>query len=110
MSADNAALRLIMGRAVHACTAHVEEGGLPFVGIVVDQSGHALSGFGVNLVAETADPMAHAEIVATREAMATHDLDTLTGMTLLATGEPCSLCYRYAIDHGIEHLRCRGPR
>ena len=64
----------LMARAVDFCTAHVEAGGLPFVGVVVNADGVAISGFGVNRVAETGDPMAHAEVVAIREAIARHDV------------------------------------
>lgn len=104
MSADSQVLASLMARAVDACTAHVDAGGIPFVGVMVDADGEVASGFGVNRVAETGDPMAHAEIVAMRDAMTRHRIDTLTGYTLLATGEPCGLCYRYAIDHGIARV------
>lgn len=102
MSADTTALTVVMAQAVDACTEHVDAGGLPFVGVVVNADGEMVSGFGVNRVAETGDPMAHAEVVAMRDAMTRYGLDSLTGYTLLATGEPCGLCYRYAIDHGID--------
>lgn len=104
MSTDPAALSAVMTQAVDACTAHVDAGGLPFVGVVVNTHGEVISGFGVNRVAETGDQMAHAEVVAMRDAMTCHGLDTLDGCVLLATGEPCGLCYRYAIDHGIERI------
>lgn len=104
MSADTAVLTVVMAQAVDACTEHVDAGGLPFVGVVVNADGEMVSGFGVNRVAETGDPMAHAEVVAMRDAMTRHNLDSLTGHTLLATGEPCGLCYRYAIDHGIDTI------
>lgn len=104
MSADANALALLMTQAVDACTAHVEAGGIPFVGVLVNAHGEVASGFGVNRVAETGDPMAHAEVVAMRDAMTRHGLDSLTGYILLATGEPCGLCYRYAIDHGIARV------
>lgn len=93
-----------MAQAVDACTAHVAGGGLPFVGVLVNAHAERVSGFGVNRVAETGDPTAHAEIVAMRDAMLRQGLHTLSGYTLLATGEPCGLCYRYAIDHGIERI------
>lgn len=105
MSAMDTALRSVMDQAVAACTGHVNAGGLPFVAVVVGGgSGQVLSGFGVNRAAETGDPSAHAEVVAMREAMATHGLEDLTDTVLLATGEPCGLCYRYAIDHGIAAI------
>lgn len=104
MSADTTALTAVMVQAVDACTAHVDAGGLPFVGVIANADGEMLSGFGVNRVAETGDPMAHAEVVAMRDAVTRHGLDTLAGCVLLATGEPCGLCYRYAIDHGIDTI------
>ena len=104
MSTASRAFTSVMQQAVDACIAHVDAGGLPFVGVVVDADGEVVSGFGVNRVAETGDPAAHAEVVAMRDAMTRHGLDTLTGYTLLATGEPCGLCYRYAVDHGIDSI------
>lgn len=104
MNGPDPALRAVMERAVAACVAHVEAGGLPFVGVLADATGEVISGFGVNRVRETGDPTAHAEIVAMRDAMTALGLDTLDGIALLATGEPCGLCYRYAIDHGIDRI------
>lgn len=104
MSADVARLERLMSRAVAACTAHVDAGGLPFVGVVADAGGEVISGFGTNQVAETGDPTAHAEVVAMREALTRHGRDTLAGCSLLATGEPCGLCYRFALDHGIASV------
>ena len=42
-------LHTIMVEAVHQCIQHVDSGGLPFVGIVV-QNGVAVCKFGVNRV------------------------------------------------------------
>ena len=95
------ALVEVMDQAVERCVEHVEAGGLPFVGVVVDDSG-IISDFGVNRVRETRDPSAHAEIVAMREVL--DDREDLSGTILLATGEPCGLCYRFALDHGIEAI------
>jgi guanine deaminase len=96
-------LHAVMEKAVDKCTTHVEAGGLPFVGVVVGDAG-VISEFGVNRVRETGDPSAHAEIVAMREAMALHRLTSLAGATLLATGEPCGLCYRFAIDRRVDAI------
>lgn len=103
MTVPEAVLRDVMEEAVEHCIQHVTDGGLPFVGVVVDAAG-AISEFGVNRVRETLDPTAHAEIVAMRGAMASYDRDNLTGTVLLATGEPCGLCYRFALDHGVEAI------
>lgn len=98
------ALGSVMAQAVAACVAHVNAGGLPFVGVVVNADGEVASEFGVNRVVETGDQSAHAEVVAMRDAMTSGGLTTLAGYALLATGEPCGLCYRYAIDRGVEAI------
>lgn len=92
-----------MHAAVNFSTQHVARGGLPFVGAVADGSG-IISRLGVNEVHETGDPSAHAEIVAMRDALSSRGRKTLDGTILLATGEPCGLCYRFAIDHGIHTI------
>ncbi|EID55144.1 deaminase [Saccharomonospora xinjiangensis] len=101
MNRSEAELTGLMREAVEYGIRHVESGGLPFVGVVVGDGGY-VSAPGVNLVYETRDPRAHAEIVAMREALSKRD--DLRGTWLLATGEPCGLCYRFAIDHGVERV------
>lgn len=103
MSAQLSTLRMLMEEAVAHCVDHVTAGGLPFAGVVVTASGE-VSSFGVNAVADTGDPTAHAEIVAMREIEDRHGAGALVGADLLATGEPCGLCYQYAIDHGIARI------
>ncbi|MEV0253584.1 hypothetical protein AB0H82_04815 [Streptomyces sp. NPDC050732] len=63
MSADTTRLTLLMADAVETCVRRVESGGVPFVGLLVTDDGW-VSDPGVNLVHETGDPTAHAEIVA----------------------------------------------
>ena len=94
----------VLTQAVAAALAHVERGGIPFVGVVVDGD-RVISEFGVNRVHETGDPTAHAEIVAIRDALTASGRSHLRGATLLATGEPCGMCYRYALDAGITDIR-----
>lgn len=89
----------LMAGAVELCVRHVQAGGLPFVGLVVADGWTA--GPGVNRVRETGDPSAHAEIVAMRQAIRERGTGALVGTTLLATGEPCSLCYGFAAEHGV---------
>jgi len=96
-------LQAVMEEAVEECITHVDGGGLPFVGVVVGASG-VISKYGVNRVQETSDPCAHAEIVAMRDALASQGRDSLAGTTLVATGEPCGLCYRFAIDHQVTAI------
>lgn len=101
---EQAVLRKIMDDAVQHCIRHVDAGGLPFVGVVVDRTGAVISEFGVNRVRETLDQTAHAEIIAMRDAMTAQSRDDLTGTVLLATGEPCGLCYRFALDRGVDAI------
>lgn len=110
MSRRPPGLHAVMEKAVEACLAHVETGGLPFVGVVVDGTGLVISGFGVNRVRETRDPTAHAEIVAMKDAMRSRGLARLAGTTLLATGEPCGLCYRFAINHRVDAIHVAADR
>lgn len=98
----SARLTDLMTDAVAYSVTHVDAGGLPFVGVVVGND--HVSGFGVNRVRETGDPFAHAEIVAMRATLRELEVPDLTGRYLLATGEPCGLCYRFAVEHGIEKV------
>ncbi|MCP2252390.1 tRNA(Arg) A34 adenosine deaminase TadA [Prauserella aidingensis] len=104
MSADPAVLHSAMARAVEFGLRHVESGGLPFVGVLVAGDGR-VSAPGVNRVRETADPTAHAEIVAIRRALDDPGGPPVPGATLLATGEPCVLCYDVAAEHGVGEVR-----
>lgn len=104
MTADTSRLTALMADAVETCVRRVESGGVPFVGLLVADDGW-VSDLGVNLVDETGDPTAHAEIVALRQAVRARGRAALRGATLLATGEPCALCYRVAAAHGIGAVR-----
>lgn len=99
---DEGTLAAIMVDAVEATLRHVASGGLPFGGVVVSLDG-ALTGPAFNRVRETGDPSAHAEIVAMRHAAA--EGAELAGATMLATGEPCAICYAYAARVEIARVR-----
>lgn len=103
MSTEDTQLRTLMIRAVEAGIRHVQSGGLPFVGVVVTADGW-VSEPGFNRFPETGDPTAHAEIVALRQVAEEQGSSALTGASLLATGEPCALCYRFAADRGISSV------
>lgn len=103
MSITQTELVGLMEDAVEFSIRHVESGGLPFVGILIGNDGY-VSKPGVNLVHETRDPSAHAEIVAMRAALRDRGLSDLEDTWLLATGEPCGLCYRFAIDHRVTRI------
>ena len=61
------------------------------VGAVVVKDGRVI-GRGYNRPISSADPTAHAEIVALREAAAAEENYRLTGCELYVTLEPCAMC------------------
>lgn len=82
---------------------HVHAGGLPFSAFVIGPEGQRLGG-GVNRVRDHCDPTAHAEIEAIRAACRTRSSPRLQGATLLASGEPCAMCYMSARHAGIDRV------
>ncbi|MCZ0208899.1 nucleoside deaminase [Streptomyces achromogenes] len=88
--------------AVRISREHVAKGGIPFSGVVVN--GGRILGTGVNRVREDDDPTAHAEVVALREAAATYGLHATAGATLIASGEPCALCYMASLHFNVGHI------
>ncbi|WP_419996582.1 nucleoside deaminase [Streptomyces boninensis] len=92
-----------MAAAVELSIQHVEAGGVPFVGQLLHADGQ-VSAPGMNRVRETGDPTAHAEVTAIREAVRAYGAEAVRGAVLLATGEPCDMCYRFAAEHGIAEV------
>ncbi|MEV0000257.1 nucleoside deaminase [Streptomyces sp. NPDC050848] len=88
--------------AVRISREHVAKGGIPFSGIVV-QDGQVL-GTGFNRVREDHDASAHAEVVALREAAKKAGVFAVAGSTLIASGEPCAMCYMVARYFGVGHI------
>ncbi|MCI4041985.1 nucleoside deaminase [Streptomyces sp. TRM75563] len=88
--------------AIRLSGEHVAQGGIPFSGVVV--AGGRILGTGFNRVREDNDPTAHAEVVALREATTKHGIRSVAGATLIASGEPCALCYLAARYAGIGHI------
>ncbi|WP_129139388.1 nucleoside deaminase [Modicisalibacter coralii] len=82
---------------------HVRGGGIPFTAYVVDAKGKVL-GRGVNRVLEQHDPTAHAEVEAIRDACRNVGSPNLRGATLIASGEPCAMCYLNALFSGIDEV------
>lgn len=92
-----------MRQAVALSLAEVERGGVPFSALVIHPQEGVL-GFGVNRVLADGDSTAHAEIVALRAAAHRRGTDGLAGCALLASGEPCGMCYRGAFDAQISTI------
>ena len=81
---------------MHLALAEARDAGgrgeVPVGAVIVDgRSGHVLAAAG-NRVEELADPSAHAEILAIREAAAAAGRPRLDGMDLYVTLEPCAMC------------------
>ncbi len=72
--------------------SNVNAAGLPFAAIIVNRDTEVI-GKGVNQVSSHMDCTAHAEIQAIREASQNEKSFSLKGMALIASGEPCALCY-----------------
>ncbi len=85
--ADDAA----MARALELAAQAAAAGEIPVGAVVTDATGRVL-GEGRNLREETADPTAHAEIVALREAAQAIGSWNLDDCTLTVTLEPCLMC------------------
>lgn len=80
-----------------------ENRGGPFGAVITDMKGNVIS-VASNLVLESHDPTAHAEIMAIRIAskkLGTHDL---SGCILYATGYPCPMCLSAIIWANIKKV------
>ena len=80
-----------------------EDKGGPFGAVITDLDGNVIS-VDSNLVLESHDPTAHAEVMAIRKAsekLGTHDL---SGCILYATGYPCPMCLSAIIWANIKKV------
>ncbi len=80
-----------------------ENKGGPFGAVITDLDGNVIS-VASNLVLESHDPTAHAEVMAIRRAsekLGTHDL---SGCILYATGYPCPMCLSAIIWANIKKV------
>lgn len=90
-------------RAIDLAISNVTAGGLPFSAVIINQQGQVI-GEGVNQVAAQLDCTAHAEIQAIRNASQHEKSVLLQGATLIASGEPCALCYMAILMAKISRL------
>lgn len=82
---------IFMERAIALATENVTSGrGGPF-GAVIVRDGKAVA-TGVNLVAATNDPTAHAEVMAIRNACEALGSFQLSGCQIYTSCEPCPMC------------------
>lgn len=91
MPMDRAAMRGWMGDALALADEAAAHGDVPVGAIIVDAHGR-LVGAGRNMRERDADPLAHAEILAMRQAASARDDWNLEDCTLIVTLEPCPMC------------------
>ncbi|GII97110.1 tRNA adenosine(34) deaminase TadA [Sinosporangium siamense] len=85
-----------MRRALTEAARAADRGEIPVGAVVLSPQGDLLAAAG-NDRESTADPTAHAEILALRAAAATLGQWRLTGCTLVVTLEPCTMCAGAAV-------------
>jgi len=96
---DLALMRLALDEA-RLALAHDD---VPVGAVVVDEAG-AVLGRGHNRREERADPLAHAEVEALREAAGALGRWRLDGTTLYATLEPCAMCAGALVNARVTRL------
>ncbi|MDH3659777.1 MAG: nucleoside deaminase [Alphaproteobacteria bacterium] len=87
-------------QAIDLARQNVRNGGRPF-GAVVVKDGTVIA-TGVNETAATADPIAHAELMAVRAASSELRSPTLDGCIVYASGHPCPMCFAAMALAGVE--------
>ena len=80
----------LVERTIELALKNVEEGGRPFA-CVIARDGDIVAE-SPNLVAQTHDPTAHAEVVAIREACTLLQSENLSGCEIYALAHPCPMC------------------
>jgi tRNA(Arg) A34 adenosine deaminase TadA len=80
-----------MDVALAEARAAADRGEVPVGAVIVGPDGQVLARAG-NRTRELADPTAHAEMLAIREACARLGSERLTGCDLYVTLEPCAMC------------------
>ena len=91
-----------MEAAIHASRQAVALGNMPF-GATVVKDGRRLQ-VSRNEQVTSGDCMAHAEVVAVRDAVRVHGREALRGATVYASGEPCAMCCGTMFWAGITRV------
>jgi tRNA(adenine34) deaminase len=92
-----------MRDALLEARAAVTTSDVPIGAVVLDPSG-AVVGRGRNRREADADPTAHAEVLALREAAAARGEWRLDGCTLVVTVEPCTMCAGAIVLSRVQRL------
>lgn len=91
-----------MKRAVELALQNVNEGGQPFGAVLVKDN--QIVSEGVNELHKKHDVSGHAELLAIRRAQEKFETNELSGYTMYASGEPCSMCLTAMYFAGIDTL------
>jgi len=97
------AMRLAMEQAIRTDTGTPAGSDVPVGAVVLAPNGTA-AGSGHNQCIAAADPTAHAEIAAIRQAAKTSGSWRLDGCTLVVTLEPCTMCAGAVLNARIRRL------
>ncbi len=92
-----------MREALDEARAALATDDVPIGAVVVDPAG-AVVGRGRNRREADADPTAHAEVVALREAAVARGEWRLSGCTLVVTLEPCTMCAGATVLSRVDRL------
>jgi tRNA(adenine34) deaminase len=92
-----------MREALDEARAALATDDVPIGAVVVDASGDVV-GRGRNRREADADPTAHAEVIALREAAAARGEWRLSGCTLVVTLEPCTMCAGALVLSRVDRL------
>jgi len=92
-----------MREALDEARAALATDDVPIGAVVVDPTG-AVVGRGRNRREADADPTAHAEVVALRQAALACGEWRLSGCTLVVTLEPCTMCAGGAVVSRVDRL------
>jgi tRNA(adenine34) deaminase len=92
-----------MDRALALAAEAAQTGDVPVGAVVMDATGTVI-GEGRNLREVTHDPLAHAEVVAMREAAASRGSWNLEGCSLVVTLEPCLMCAGALLQARVSRL------
>ena len=92
-----------MRAALEEARAALATGDVPIGAVVLDPAG-AVIGRGRNRREADADPTAHAEVVALREAARVRGEWRLDGCTLVVTLEPCTMCAGASVLARVDRI------
>ncbi len=100
---EAADLEAAMTAALDHARAAADHDDIPIGAVVLDESGAVIAAAG-NAREQQADPTAHAEVLALREAARQRGTWRLDGCTLVVTLEPCPMCAGAAMLARVDRV------